>query len=83
MGETELEEATASGAEVGAEATDAARVPASSYLSISWLSCSDTIAFSRRRSQSPFLCNPLVQTPGDPRSATGTESPSSQRAIFH
>lgn len=61
----------------------AARVPASSYLSRSWLSCSDTIAFSRRRSQGPFLCNSLLQTPGDPRITAGAALPSPQRAISH
>lgn len=63
--------------------TEAARVPAASYLSRSWLSCSDTIAFSRRRSLGPFLCNPLLPTPGDPRSTTGAVLPSSQRAMPH
>lgn len=63
--------------------TEAARVPASSYLSRSWLSCSDTTAFSRRRSLGPFLCNPLLQTPGDPRSTTGAVLPSPQRAMPH
>ena len=63
--------------------TEAARVPASSYLSRSWLSCSDITAFSRRRSQGPFFCNPLLQTPGDLRSTTGVALPSPQRAMSH
>lgn len=77
------EGATASGAEVDALRTEAARVPASSYLSRSWLSCSDTTAFSRRRSQGPFLCNPLLQTPGDPRSTMGAALPSPQPAMSY
>ena len=53
-------------------------VPASSYLSRSWLSCSATAAFSRRRSQGPFL-----PTPGDPGGTTGAAPPSPQRAMSH
>lgn len=77
------EGATASAAEVGALRSEAARVLAGSYLSISWLSCSDTISFSRRRSHSPFLCNPLLPTPGDPRGTPRPVLPSPQRAMSH
>lgn len=63
--------------------TEAARVPAASYLSRSWPSCSDTNAFSRRRSHGPFLGNPLLHTPGDPTGAVGATLPSPQRAMSH
>ena len=80
-GRRNREGATVSGPERGAFRTEGACVPASSYLSRSWLSCSDTIAFSRRRSHGPFLRNPLLQTPGDPRSPAGGALSSPQRAM--
>lgn len=53
----------ASGLERGGEGVSSS-APAS-YLSTSPQSCSDTAAFSRRRSPGPFLGSPFVPSPGD------------------
>lgn len=52
-----------------------------SYLSTSRLSCSDTAAFSRRRSPGPFLGSPFLPCPGELRRATGAAPPAPQWAM--
>lgn len=69
----------ASGLERGGEGVSSA-APAS-YLSTSRLSCSDTIAFSRRRSPGPFLHIPFLPSPGDLRMPVGAAPPAPQWAI--
>lgn len=68
-----------SGLERGGEGVSNA-APAS-YLSTSRLSCSDTTAFSRRRSPGPFLGSPFLPSPGDLRRPAGAAPPAPQWAM--
>lgn len=52
-----------------------------SYLSTSRQSCSDTNAFSLRRSPGPFLGTPFLPSPGDLGSTAGGAPPAAQWAI--
>lgn len=81
---TRCREQTAAGSpSSGVPGEQKRRGAAASYLRRSWRSCSDSRAFSRRRSQGPFLCKPLVPAPGGSRSGPESASPSPQRAMSH
>lgn len=76
---SEHSQAPASEPERGGEGVS--RAAPASYLSTSRLSCSDTTAFSRRRSPDPFLGSPFLPSPGDLGRPAGAAPPAPQWAI--